>query len=585
MNGQGNNGNLMAAIALSVLVLVGFHYFYERPRLEAAKEQQAASQSARPVLPPSGAVPAVTPTKVDAPLRDRAAIIAESAAERVSIRTSRLHGSINLRGGRIDDLTLADYRDTVDAASPEVVLLSPTGTGGPGYAYFAEFGWLTSDNAQKMPGDETLWKSSAKELTVATPAVLTWDNGQGLMFERTIALDENYMFAITDRVRSSTVSATLYNYGVISRHTVPPTTDLFILHEGPLGVFDGTLTEAKYHDLTDDGAVQKTTKAGGWAGITDKYWLVAMAPDQKLPLTARMLAVYKPQKGGGRTDEKFQVDVRGAGLTLQAGAAIETTTHLFAGAKEVRLLDAYEKSLGIENFDLAVDFGWFYFLTKPFFYALDGIARFFAASGYGFAIAILLFTVLLKLVFFPLQNKSYKAMNKMKEMSPKMLELRERYKDDRQKLNMEMFELYRREKVNPMAGCWPVLLQIPVFFALYKVLYVSIEMRHAPFWGWIPDLAAPDPTSLFNLFGLLPYTPPGFLMIGIWPILMGLTMYAQQKLAPTSPDPVQAAIFKWLPVIFTFMLAHFPAGLVIYWTWSNLLSVAQQWLLLKRHAK
>lgn len=277
--------------------------------------------------------------------------------------------------------------------------------------------------------------------------------------------------------------------------------------------------------------------------------------------------------------------MRGAGQPLTAGESVSVTSRLFAGAKEVRLLDAYEKNLGIARFDLAVDFGWFYFLTKPFFYAIDGIAKFFSGTGYGFAIAILLFTILLKLVFFPLQNKSYIAMNRMKALQPQMVAVRERYKDDRQKMNMEMFELYRREKVNPMAGCWPILLQVPVFFALYKVLYVTIEMRHAPFWGWIPDLAAPDPTTVFNLFGLLPFTPPGFLMIGAWPLLMGVTMYLQQKLAPSNPDPTQAMIFRWLPVVFTFMLAHFPAGLVIYWTWSNTLSILQQWVLLKRHAK
>lgn len=580
MSTNSNNGNLLTAILLSVLVLVGYHYFFEKPRLEALKQQQIAAAETAALAPAS----APTIASKEANLA-RADILAQGFGknERLRIDSPRLHGSINLRGGRIDDLTLADYHETVEDSSPEVVLLSPSGTADPGHAYFAEFGWLSDKVDARMPTADTLWKASAKVLKPNAPVTLSWDNGNGLTFERVIALDDNFMFTVTDRVRSTGAAATLYSYGVIARHAVPPPQDMFILHEGPLGVFNGTLTEAKYHDLTDSGAVEETTAAGGWAGITDKYWLVAIAPDQSKPMTARMLAASKAEVG--HRDAKFQVDLRGPAQQLAAGGAVENTSHFFAGAKEVRLLDAYEKNLGISRFDLAVDFGWFYFLTKPFFYALDGIARFFKDTGYGFAIAILLFTVLLKLVFFPLQNKSYIAMNRMKALTPKMTELRERYKDDRQKLNMEMFDLYRREKVNPMAGCWPVLIQIPVFFALYKVLYVSIEMRHAPFWGWIPDLSAPDPLTIFNLFGLLPYTPPSFLLIGIWPVLMGLTMYLQQKLAPASPDPTQAMVFKWLPVVFTFMLAHFPAGLVIYWTWSNSLSILQQWVLLKRHAK
>lgn len=578
-NNTSNNGNLMAAILLSVLVLVGYHFMFERPRLEALRAQQAqqATLVAKPAALGAPAAPAVTN------LRERGQIIADGFAqkERVRISTDRLHGSLNLRGGRVDDLTLATYRETVEDTSPEVTLLSPSGTALPGHAYFAEFGWLADKTDVPLPNADTLWRTTAKELTVEKPVTLTWDNGKGLLFTREIAIDANYMFTITDRVTSAgAVTATLFNYGAVSRHAAPPAQDLFILHEGPVGVFDEILHESTYSDLLDED-VNKATTTGGWAGITDKYWLVALVPDQAQPAAVRMHGAA--DAGSAEHEGQFQVDARGPGLTLAAGGTVTSTTRLFAGAKEVRLLDAYEKDLGILRFDLAVDFGWFYFLTKPFFHALDGIARATADTGYGFAIAILLFTVFLKLLFFPLQNKSYKAMNRMKLLQPKMLELRERFKDDRQKLSMEMFELYKREKVNPMAGCWPILLQIPVFFALYKVLYVSIEMRHAPFWGWVHDLAAPDPSTVLNLFGLLPFTPPGFLAIGIWPILMGITMYLQQKLAPTAPDPTQAAIFRWLPVVFTFMLAHFPAGLVIYWTWSNSLSILQQWILLKRH--
>lgn len=580
MSTPSSNNNLLTAILLSVLVLVGYHYFFEAPRLEALKAQHAAA--AKQVAAPA-AVPTAAAKET---MRERDSIIASgfAARERLKIDTPRLHGSINLKGARIDDLTLADYRDTVDPQSAEVVLLSPSGTADPAHAYFAEFGWLADDAKQNMPSAETLWRTRSLDLTVDKPVTLTWDNGQGLTFEREIAIDANYMFTVTDRVKNSGTAVTLFNYGSISRHAMPPSQDLFILHEGPLGVLNGTLREAKYHDLLENPAIEEKTTAGGWAGITDKYWLVALVPDQTMPTTVRMQAVDSTGKKD-KLAHRFQIDARGAGQLLAPGDNVTNTTRLFAGAKEVRLLDAYEEQLGIARFDLAVDFGWFYFLTKPFFYAIDGIAKYFAASGYGFAIAILLFTVLLKLVFFPLQNKSYIAMNRMKALQPKMVELRERHKEDRAKLNMEMFELYRREKVNPMAGCWPILIQIPVFFALYKVLYVTIEMRHAPFWGWVHDLAAPDPTSVFNLFGLLPFTPPSLLMVGIWPLLMGVTMYLQQKLAPANPDPTQAMVFKWLPVVFTFMLAHFPAGLVIYWTWSNSLSILQQWVLLKRHAK
>ncbi|MGE3769882.1 MAG: membrane protein insertase YidC, partial [Bdellovibrionales bacterium] len=501
-----NNGNMFLAIFLSVMVLVGYHYFFERPRIQAQHEQRQIAAAAAKVEAPTGSAEGAE--------RPRADIIREgfSKGERIKISSARLHGSLNLRGGRIDDLTLADYRTSVDKTSPEVVLLAPSGAAAPDHGYFAEFGWLADGTGQSLPGATTLWNTSSRELTPNKPVVLTWSNGNGLTFTRTIALDDNYMFTVSDKV-TSTVDATLYAYSVIARHTQPKTENLFILHEGALGVFNGTLQEHTYSDLHDDGAVSETSEKGGWLGLTDKYWLVALVPDPAQPLTARMQEVL-----GADAKPRYQVDARGPAQELKAGASVETTTRFFAGAKEVKLLDRYEDELGIARFDLAVDFGWFYFLTKPFFYALDGIAVFFKESGYGFAIAILLFTILLKLVFFPLQNKSYKAMNRMKQLQPKMLELRERYKDDRQQMNVQLFELYKREKVNPMAGCWPVLVQIPVFFALYKVLYVTIEMRHAPFWGWIHDLSAPDPTSIFNLFGLLPYDVPSFLMIGVWPI-------------------------------------------------------------------
>ncbi len=364
---------------------------------------------------------------------------------------------------------------------------------------------------------------------------------------------------------------TLYPYGLVSRTGTPPTLGFFILHEGLLGVINDQLREVDYDELQEDGKIEGTSQ-GGWLGITDKYWLVALVPDQKAQLRTNFRHTLQNR------EDKYQVDYLSSAVVVQPNSSNEISNRLFAGAKEVKLLDAYEADLGISRFDLAVDFGWFYFLTKPIFYVL---IYFFEWLG-NFGLAILLLTVIIKIAFFPLANKSYAAMSRMKQLQPKMTKLKERYGDDRAKMNEAMMKLYKDEKVNPAAGCFPMLIQIPVFFALYKVLFVAIEMRHAPFYGWIQDLSAPDPTSLFTLFGLIPWSPPEFLMIGIWPIIMGATMYLQQKLNPAPADPMQAKIFMFLPFIFTFMLAQFPAGLVIYWAWNNILSIAQQYAIMKR---
>ncbi|MEP2334785.1 membrane protein insertase YidC, partial [Marinobacter sp.] len=402
---------------------------------------------------------------------------------------------------------------------------------------------------------------------------LTWDNGAGLVFERTYAIDNQFMFSVTQKVRNSSgASVTLFPYGLLSRGGTPETAGFYILHEGPLGVFDETLNEVDYDDLQDDGDVE-VAATGGWIGITDKYWLAALVPAQDEAVKYRFMHMIRQQ------DDRYQTDYLGSARAIPAGGVVESEVHLFAGAKEVKLLDKYEAEYGIANFDLAVDFGWFYFLTKPFFYALSWLH---GVVG-NFGIAILVFTVAVKAVFYPLANKSYKSMAKMRELTPKMQTLREQYSDDKQRLNQEMMALYKNEKVNPASGCLPIIVQIPVFFALYKVLFVSIEMRHAPFYGWVHDLSAPDPTTLFNLFGLIPWTPPAFIpMIGVWPILMGLTMFLQQRLNPQPADPIQAKVFMFLPIFFTFLLANFPAGLVIYWAWNNLLSIAQQRLIMWR---
>jgi YidC/Oxa1 family membrane protein insertase len=571
--------NLILAIALSIAIVLGFEFFYNQPRLERERALQAEraardtpAQVQQPGAPPApGTAPATgtpavpgTAMPAGAAVRSRAEVIA--GRPRVTIATPRLQGSIALRGGRLDDLLLTAYRETVDPNSPPITLLSPVGTANP---YFAQYGWAAVGNVA-VPTDTTEWTADRTTLTPAQPVTLSWDNGQGLRFERRIAIDEHYMFTITDRVTNSGgAPVQLASYGLVQRIGTPRTEGFFILHEGPIGVFNNTLHEYSYSDLST--AVQQRS-AGGWLGFTDKYWLVALVPNQSGEKTARL---QHTNSGGDR----YQTDVTAAAETVAPGATLEVTNRLFAGAKEVHTLDRYAEQLQIPLFDRAIDFGWFYFLTRPIFLILD----FFGRTLGNFGLGILLLTVIIKAIFFPLANKSYRAMAKMKALQPEMEKLREKYGDDRQKMSQAMMELYKKSGANPLAGCLPIVVQIPVFFALYKVLFITIEMRHAPFFGWIRDLSAPDPTTIFNLFGLLPFTPPAFLpLLGIWPLIMGATMFLQQKLNPQPADPVQARIFLFMPLIFTFLLANFAAGLVIYWAWNNLLSIAQQWVIMKR---
>lgn len=380
------------------------------------------------------------------------------------------------------------------------------------------------------------------------------------------------MFTVSQRVENTgTEPVSLYPYGLIRRWDTPPTAGFFILHEGPIGVLGGTLEEIDYDDLQEDGDIELPSD-GGWLGITDKYWLTALVPDQESTLTAN----FRHSLSDGQ--DRYQVDYLRNQIRLSPGNTIEVVDRLFVGAKEVSLLDQYREDYGIPLFDRAVDFGWFYFLTKPLFYVLHWFYE--RVGNYG--VAILLLTLLVKILFYPLANKSYRSMSQMKKLQPEMMKMREQYGDDKARMNQELMALYKKEKVNPMSGCLPIVVQIPVFFALYKVLFVSIEMRHAPFFGWIQDLSAPDPTTVFNLFGLIPWDPPAFLMIGVWPLLMGATMLLQQRLNPQPADPMQAKIMMMLPLMFIFLFATFPAGLVIYWTWNNVLSIAQQWVIMKR---
>ena len=569
--------NLLLAILLSVAIIVGFQYFYEAPRMRQLAEQQAAEQATAPGEEPGGPprapgdVPAPpgapTAPTVEAP-ESRAAALEKTP--RIKVDSPRLRGSISLVGGSIDDLTLIEYYETVDPDSPQITLLSPRGSAG---AYYAEFGWVPADPSVSVPRGDIEWVADSPVLRPDRPVRLTWDNGSGLRFVRQIAVDETYMFSITQRVENkSDTAVTLYPYGLVARSGTPEGGRFgFYIHEGPVGVINGELKEKDYDDLKEDGPFEWVSN-GGWMGIKDQYWLVALVPDQEGEGKVRFI---HNQRNG---DDKYQVDFRRGPFTVPVGGSLNVTDRLFAGAKEIRVLESYKDELGIERFHMAIDYTKLFFLTIP----LHKVILYFDRLLGNIGLAILLLTVLVKLVFFPLANKSYKSMSKMKKLQPKMIELREKYKDDKQKLQQEMMALYKAENANPMSGCLPIVIQIPVFIGLYIVLLVTIEMRQAPFYGWVNDLSAPDPTSVFSLFGLLPFDLPVVLAIGVWPLIMGLTMLLQFRLNPQPADPMQARIMMMLPLFFIFLFARFPAGLVIYWTWNNLLSIAQQWFIMRR---
>src|SRR4030088_2746613 len=599
-----DNRNTILAVILSGLVLVAWQYFYNMPQMEKQRAQQAQSELAKPA-PQAGATttPGTTPQaggapapSAHAPTGNRPASappvvareVAIGAAPRIKIETPRVSGSISLKGARIDDLALTQFRETVDPKSPAIVLFSPSGTAEP---YYAEFGWVAaSGSTVRMPDQNTQWQQEGSgSLTPTSPVTLKYDNGEGLTFRRTIAIDDRYLFTVKDDVTNvGNAPVTLYPFALISRHGTPQVAGYYILHEGLVGYLgDQGLQEYGYKKIDDAKAVNfKVTD--GWLGITDKYWASALLPDTNAQLQARFSSNLV---GTVRT---YQTDYLQDPQTIAIGGTGSADARLFAGAKEASVvginfplggLGGYNKELGLNHFDLLNDWGWFYFITKPMFLALDW---FYHKVG-NFGVAILLVTVLVKLLFFPLANKSYASMAKMKSVQPQLAALKERYPDDKVKQQQEMMEIYKKEKINPVAGCLPVALQIPVFFSLYKVLFVTIEMRHAPFYGWIKDLSAPDPTNLFNLFGLLHFDPTQvplfghYLALGVWPIIMGITMWFQMKLNPPPPDPTQKMIFDYMPIIFTFMLASFSAGLVIYWAWNNTLSVLQQSAIMHKH--
>jgi YidC/Oxa1 family membrane protein insertase len=587
-----DNKNTVLAIVLSALVLIGWQYFFATPQEKARQEQLQAQQQkqnaptpSQPGQPPqqpasqTGApqVPGQPGAPAHAAPVDRAAALAGSP--RVPIATGNVQGSIALKGGRIDDLALVKFRETVDPKSPPIFLLSPSGTADP---FYAEFGWAGVAGANvKLPTAETVWKQTGSgALNVSHPVTLTYDNGEGLEFRRTIAVDDKYLFTINDEVTNKGSSpVSLYPYALISRHGTPQTLGYYILHEGLIGVLgESGLQEYTYKTIAEKKAVTFDV-TNGWLGITDKYWAAVLVPDTSARLKARF------STGTIGNLPTYQTDYLLDAQTVTPGATASVNGRLFAGAKEVAVVNDYDRRLKLNRFDLLIDWGWFYFITKPLFIAIDYLYHLVG----NFGLAILIVTVLIKIAFFPLANKSYASMAKMKAVQPQMTAIRERFADDKAKQQQELMELYKKEKINPLAGCLPIAIQIPVFFSLYKVLFVTIEMRHAPFFGWIRDLSAEDPTNIFNLFGLIPLDPTvlpligPFLHLGAWPLIMGVTMWVQMKLNPAPPDPTQAMIFNWMPLIFTFMLANFPAGLVIYWAWNNSLSVLQQSVIMHKH--
>jgi YidC/Oxa1 family membrane protein insertase len=533
--------NLLVAIVLSVAILFGFQYLYSKfapqplhPVPTTTAQSASGTTTPGPAAEASGSGTAPSGAVSSASAETREAAIADQP--RVKIDTPRLHGSIDLMGGRIDDLTLATYHETIDPKSPEVVLLWPTGTEDP---YFAEFGWVGATSDLKLPGADTKWTATGGPLSPGHPVTMTWDNGAGLTFTRTVSIDENYMFIVEDGVKNTgSAPVSLTPYGLISRTGNPPVSGYYLLYEGPIGYLNGAIQDVKYASLTPEKPADFSS-TGGWLGFTDKYWLTALIPSQ----TEEVKAQFRHAIDANKVD-RYQADYTGTPVTVAAGGTASTSTRFFAGAKELNTLQTYTAS-GIPLFDYSIDFGWFWFLTKPIFrilLILEGLLG-------NFGLAILLFTFLVKLAFFPLANKSYAAMSKMKLLQPEMAKIREKFPDDKAKQQQEIMGLYKKVGANPLAGCLPIVIQIPVFFSLYKVLFVTIEMRHSPFYGWIHDLSAPDPTSFANLFGLLSFDPGTvpvighFLLIGAWPLLMGITMFLQQKLNPQPVDPIQARMF------------------------------------------
>ncbi len=556
------NRNVIIAVILSTAILIGWSMYFENPdeaqrkRLEIQGKTETQTNIQKPETPQTTKA---NPTKAIS----RGEALKEG--DRVSIENSNLAGSISLRGAIIDDIVLKNYRETLDKNSKPIVVLSPKKSD---EGYFVESGWATTKSDIKVPDNNSIWQiKDGKKLTPTTPVTLEWNNREGIIFSKKIEVDNKYLFKITETIRNEkNKTIELFHYSQITKNTKPTTENFYILHEGLIGVVDKNLKEETYSTIEKE----KKTYAGksGWFGITDKYWMSAIIPESG-----------KSFKGEYSFANSYKANFIISEPTIaNPQKSTSATLKIFIGAKEVYPIDNYTEIEKIDRFDLSIDWGWFYFITKPLFFVIDYI---FKIVG-NFGLAIIILTLIVRILFFPLNNYSFKSMAKMKVLQPETLRLKELYKDDVKRTQQEMMALYKREKVNPLSGCLPILIQIPIFFAVYKMLFVTLEMRHAPFFGWIKDLSAADPTTIFNLFGLIPWNPPSFLMIGVWPILMGITMYFQMKLNPTPPDPIQAKIFAFFPLIMTVMLATFPSGLVVYWTVSNVLTMAQQYYIMKK---
>ena len=575
------NKNMILAVVLSVLVLIGWQFLFP-PVVpdETLTPPATIDANGVGVVPSAGApVVATAPAIELSPDEQRSQALAQTV--RIPIETSHLQGSISLLGGRIDDLHLTEYDVVLNDPTDKVTLLSPANSDKP---YYSVYGWgpTAGMDPATLPGALTDWQiESGDKLTATTPVTLVWDNGAGLIFRQKIAVDENYMFSVTQSVENTTAEPVrMFPYGIIARKGEPDTLGFYLLHEGVIRFQDGAIEEINYDDMPGQQAVaaeggnvsRVDVQASGWIGMTDKYWMTTLIPENGQPFAS--ISKYVPGS------DTYQTDMRLPVMDVAAGQTTSVTTSLFAGAKEVATIRDYQANNNIENFIDSVDWGWFFFLTKPIFSLLNFIYGLIGNMGW----AIIGLTLTIKAILFPLAYKSFVSMSKMKKLQPELEKIKASAGDDKAKLQKEMMELYKKEKVNPMSGCLPILLQIPIFFSLYKVLFVTIEMRHAPFIGWIKDLSAPDPSSWLNLFGLLPYDvswAPAIISIGIYPILMGITMWMQQKLNPAPADKTQSMIFAWLPWVFMFMLGGFASGLVLYWVANNTITFIQQYTIMR----
>ena len=546
--------NVIAAISLSAAVIILYSLFFAPSPNELKKidEQKSSMSSEAPELEESEKIVELS--------RDKA--LKES--NRVEFENQNIKGSISLMGGTIDDLIFKNYTETLDGKN-KITLLNPKKYS---EGYFVETGWVSSSKNIDLPSSNTSWKVEGNnKLSPGNPVTLVWNNNQGISFKKKIKIDEKFLFSIDQIITNqSEKSYDFYAYGQIIRNKSPEVTNFYILHEGLIGVLNDQLVEKDYDDIEEKEFSQKAET--GWLGITDKYWITTLIPEKN-----------KEFRADFNFKNKFRANfIETKPLELESKGTVSSNVRVIVAAKEVDVIDSYAEKSNISKFDLAIDWGWFYFFTKNFFFAID---YFFKLTG-NFGIAIVLITICIRILFYPLANYSFKSMAKMKVLQPEMTRLKELHKDDKMKLQQEMMALYKKEKVNPVSGCLPIFIQIPFFFAIYKVLFVTLEMRHQPFYGWIKDLSERDPTSIFNLFGLIPWDPPSFLIIGVWPCLMGLTMYLQQKLNPTPPDPIQQKIFMFFPLFLTIILAPFPSGLVIYWTINNVLTMAQQLVIMRQ---